>query len=100
MRRYGRIDANQNEIVKKLRDAHHSVWITSSVGNGTPDLVIGRNGISLPCELKVGKAQLTDDELDWHTEWKGSVAIVHSFEEAVEAMNEQIRRLHGKAAKT
>jgi hypothetical protein len=93
MRRYGRIDANQNEIVAKLRKAYHSVTILSAVGNGCPDILVGRNGISLPMEIKIDGAELTDDELDWHTKWKGSVAIVHSFEEAVDAMNEQVRRL-------
>jgi len=96
MRKYGNIDNNQNEIVKKLRETGHSVAITSSMGQGFPDILIGRNGLNLLCEIKTSdKAQLTDDELDWHTEWKGKVVIVHDWEEAVQAMNEQIRKLKG-----
>ena len=97
MRKYGKIDANQNEVVNKLRETGHSVWITSSMGQGAPDFVIGRNGHNLLCELKPDdKAKLTDDELDWHTNWKGKVVTIRSFEEAVEAMNELIRRNDGR----
>jgi len=93
-----RIDANQPEIVKGLRDTGHSVAITSAVGKGFPDIIVGRNGITLPMEIKDGslppsKQKLTKDEQQWHDEWKGSAAVVHNLDEAIEAMNKMVRRM-------
>lgn len=40
MKKFGRTDANQTKVVNHLRKAGFSVAITSSIGNGFPDLVV------------------------------------------------------------
>ena len=50
MRRAYRKDGNQTKIEEHLRKAGLSVFDTSMVGNGFPDLVVaGQTGWSKPC---------------------------------------------------
>ena len=66
----GRTDANQPQVVKALRDAGATVAITSMVGDGFPDLVVGFRGETLLIEVKDGskpksEQALTPDEEDF-----------------------------------
>ena len=82
MRRAARIDANQPEIVDALRAIGATVAITSGLGDGFPDLVVGYGLTTLLMEVKDGKRppsdrQLTPDQLKWHGSWAGGpVAVV------------------------
>jgi Holliday junction resolvase len=79
-----KVDTNQAEIVEALRKAGCSVFIASSVGRGFPDLVIGKGGRTLLVEVKDKKGVLTEDQIKFHTEWKGSaIVIVRTVEEAL-----------------
>ena len=82
-----RIDANQPEIVDELRGLGCTVTSLASVGRGCPDLLIGIGGINLLAEVKDGnkppsKRKLTDDEWEWHADWRGQVCVVESREDA------------------
>jgi hypothetical protein len=85
--RIARIDDNQKQIVRFLRDKGVSVSITSATGKGFPDLVCGYKGKNILLELKDGakplSAQsLTPEQRIWHYDWKGQVAVVNSPEAA------------------
>ena len=87
MRRAGRVDANQPDIVRDLRQCGCSVAITSAVGDGFVDIVVGFRGINVLLEIKDGdkppsKRKLTPAEADFHRDWKGQIAVVKSFDEA------------------
>jgi hypothetical protein len=87
-----RIDANQNEIVKALRNMGASVWITSALGQGAPDFVVGLRSLNILVELKDGKKRpsqrkLTPSEERFHNEWKGRIEIITSMEEAIALVN-------------
>lgn len=87
MRRKARIDTNQPEIVSAFRKAGCSVAITSAVGKGFPDIVVGYAGENFLVEIKDGEKpasaqKLTPDEAEWHTNWRGSVFVVRSVSEA------------------
>lgn len=91
MRRAARTDAVQAEIVAALRAVGASVWVTSAVGGGFPDLVIGFRGQSFLLEVKDGAKppsarRLTPDEQAWHAAWRGQVAVVCSVAEALEVV--------------
>lgn len=86
-----RIDANQNEVVKKLRQCGVSVQILSAVGNGCPDLLCGFHGRTVILELKDGdkagsRRKLTVGEHAWHANWSGQVDVVRDFEEALDVI--------------
>lgn len=81
-----RVDCNQHLIVSALRDAGCSVQSLATVGHGVPDLLVARAGRLFLMEVKVGKAKLTPDELEWHATWRSTVWIVRSIEDALKAV--------------
>jgi len=86
VRQRGRIDTVQPGIVKALRDLGASVAVTSSLGRGFPDLVVGWRGRNTLLECKTGNANLTGDEADFQMRWAGQITIVRTVEEAVLAV--------------
>ena len=99
MRRQARIDANQPGLVAKLRACGYSVQPLHTVGGGTPDLLVGAfRTVNLLLEIKDGdkslsRRKLTPDEKDWHANWRGQVATVSSFEEAIAVIEEYTRMM-------
>lgn len=91
MRRAGRTDANQREIVEGLRALGASVAVTSSLGGGFPDLVVGWRGTNHLLEIKAppgarggtSRARMTQDERSWHAGWRGRVHVVKSLPDAI-----------------
>lgn len=91
MSRARRVDANQTEIVRALRDVGASVQPLHAVGQGCPDLAVGYRGLNHFLEVKDGtrppsERRLTRDERVWHEEWRGQVVVVNSVEEALRAV--------------
>jgi hypothetical protein len=68
MRYAARVDGNQQEIVKALRDAGAYVWII-----GLPvDLLVGYKGHSFLVEVKDGpRKRLTELQQEFFENWKG-----------------------------
>jgi hypothetical protein len=88
VRKQARVDDNQAEIVQALRQAGASVLHMHQLGKGAPDLLIGHRGHNYLFEIKDGakspsQRQLTADELLWHSEWRGTVYVVESVEDAL-----------------
>jgi len=84
----GRVDRNQPAIVKALRDAGCSVQSLAKIGDGCPDLLVGRAGVNYLLEVKDGdappsKRKLTLAEFTWIGKWRGAVHVVHSVAEAL-----------------
>jgi len=73
-----KIDANQPRIVLYLRARGATVQILSAVGKGCPDLLVGWQGRNHLLEAKAPKGKLTPDQVLWHAQWQGSVAIVRN----------------------
>ena len=92
MRKQGRTDDNQTAIVAALRKIGASVAITSSVGDGFPDLLVGYRGTTTLLELKNPKRpkhrqKLTEAEAYFMANWKGGPAMVVKDEhEAIAAV--------------
>lgn len=89
-----RTDKTQKSIVERFRNLGAVVSITSSLGNGFVDLVVGikltggRLWIGL-IEVKDGEKppsqrKLTKDEQQFHEQWAGAVYIIKSADEAAE----------------
>jgi hypothetical protein len=91
------VDDNQAEVVHALRRIGYSVAITSALGHGFPDIVVGRAGVNGLFELKdpakpPSKRRLTEDERHWHIAWQGQVDVVETWEDVVAIMESRIRR--------
>jgi hypothetical protein len=93
VRRAAKVDANQTEIVKALRQVGASVQSLASTGKGVPDLLVGFRGKNLLLEVKDGgkvksARKLTPDQVAWHQDWRGHVAVVESVEQAIKILGE------------
>ena len=83
-----KVDRNQPEIVAAYRKAGASVAITSTAGQGFPDLVVGYRGVSYLIEVKDGELppsarKLTPAQVKFRDDWRGHYAVVKSVEEAL-----------------
>lgn len=92
MRRAAKVDANQTEIVKALRQVGASVQSLASTGKGCPDLLVGFRGVNWLLEIKDGQKvksarKPTDDQVVWHESWRGRVYIVESVDQAISLLN-------------
>lgn len=83
MRRAAKVDENQTEIVEALRKAGRQVLISSQIGKGFPDIIVGYNGKNFLLEIKIEKGKLTPDQEKFFQAWRGQVAIVRTVEEAL-----------------
>ena len=89
MKKYGRVDANQKEIVSYLRGIPGcKVLLLSSVGSGCPDFCVGWMGVNYLIELKDGskppsQRKLTADEKKFHEQWPGQVAVCNNLNECL-----------------
>ena len=81
MRQIAKVDRNQAQIVGELRDLDFSVLIMSQLGNGAPDILVGKYGISLPVEIKYPGEKMTPAEEKWFGNWHGSGIIAETTEE-------------------
>ena len=89
--RAAKIDANQTEIVRALRDLGASVQSLAAVGKGVPDLLVGWRGQNYLIECKDGAKKpsvqkLTPDQVEWHGRWLGQVVVVNSVSAALEVL--------------
>ena len=89
MRSRAKKDDNQDDIVAALRKMGASVWITSQMGNGSPDLVVGYAGKNYLIEVKDGSKppsaqKLTGDESKFHDGWGGNIFVVKSVDDAID----------------
>ena len=88
MRRAAKTDSNQRPIVQALRDIFgpDCVFDLSAVGQGCPDLMVGVRGVNLLMEIKTDKGKLTTDQVIFHKSWPGSVVVVRTLQEALDAI--------------
>lgn len=88
MKYAAKVDRNQSEIVKALRAIGAQVALTSSVGQGFPDIVCGFRGRNVLLEIKdekqpLNKRKLTPAQVEFHAAWTGEIHIVESVEQAL-----------------
>lgn len=86
-----RVDSNQAEIVAVLRDLGATVQPLNAVKHGCPDLLVGYRGVNYLLEVKDGskpksQKKLTRDETKWIANWRGTVIVVESVDDAVTAI--------------
>ena len=89
-----RTDDNQTKVVEGLRGLGYSVRSTAEVGNGFPDLVVGKWGRTFLFEVKdpakiPSKRAPTPAEKKFHQTWRGHCAVIETWEEAHMQMMEQ-----------
>lgn len=83
MRLYGKVDANQAEIVKALRQVGMSVLSLAPMGKGCPDLLVADDDSYFLIEVKGPKGKLTDDQVAFIADWRGVVHIARTVDDAL-----------------
>jgi hypothetical protein len=91
-----RVDANQKQIVKEFRNIGMSVLISSDLGKGAPDIIVGTHGMNFLFEIKDGEKplsaqKLTGPEYDFFNSWRGQVAIIRCVKD-VHLFADSLRR--------
>lgn len=96
MRRAARTDGNQLAVVNLLRSVGATVAVTSHVGGGFPDLVVGWRGRVFFIEVKDGSKPpssrlLTPAEEAFKSQWDrcspGTYRVVTSPKDALDAIS-------------
>ena len=84
-----RVDKNQQEIVAEFRRLGFSVYITSHVGAGFPDLMTGKNGKTILVEIKSSEsAKWTESQLEFMSRWQGGTVMrVNNIEDVQKLSN-------------
>lgn len=85
MRRH-RADTNQDELVKILRKCGVSVVVTSQLGDGAPDTILGHRGETMLAEIKnIGPCgwKYTPAQKDFRERWCGSPIFTFDSVESV-----------------
>lgn len=91
MRKRGRVDANQATIAAAFRGLGATVKITSNLGDGFGDMVVGAYGVNRIVECKDGskpasQRKLTPSERKFHDDWKGTIDIIESTDDVIELL--------------
>lgn len=81
LRRNSKVDANQKTFVVALRKIGASVAITSHIGNGFPDLVVGYKDRNYMIEVKTARGRLTDEQLVFASRWRGQYVVCRDLED-------------------
>jgi len=80
-----RVDSNHSLVVKTLRELGCSVFDTSGVGRGCPDIMVGKNSKTALVEIKRNAtAPYTEAQKKFMESWKGGpVCRIHDIEGAI-----------------
>jgi len=88
--RNAKVDLNQKAVVEALRAIGASVQSLAPVGQGVPDLLVGWRNRNYLIEVKTLKGKLTEPQVKWHGDWKGTVHVVRTAKEAIEVLQQGV----------
>jgi hypothetical protein len=81
-----KIDGNQHDIVDALFAVGCTVQTLALVGAGCPDLLAARRGQMWLFEVKQPGEKPNELQRKWHETWDAPVHVVHTAEEAINAL--------------
>jgi Holliday junction resolvase len=87
-----RVDQNQKDVVKALRDSGAYVFHLHEVGQGCPDLLVGINSQTFLIEVKRDdKASFTPAQLEFQKTWQGSPVVrINNPQEAIDFVKNMV----------
>ena len=83
-----KVDKNQKDVVKALRDSGADVFLLHTVGGGIPDLMVCYEAQTILMEVKDGEdKKLTSQQITLFANWRGGhLHRVNSVQEAIEVL--------------
>jgi hypothetical protein len=77
-------DSNQSAIIAALESCGATVQVLATVGNGCPDLLVGRCNETFLIEVKLAGKKLNKKQVVWHENWGGrKPAVVYGIVDAL-----------------
>lgn len=81
MRHTAKVDSNQKDLVKQLRDLGAEVQHLHQLGGGVPDILVAFRGRWFVAEIKDGskplsKQKLTEHEAAWHKKFSDFAPVL------------------------
>ena len=71
-----RVDLDQRAVIARLEEMGFSVLNLSAVGQGCPDLLVGKDGRNFLLEIKSKNGILTPAQIEFHKNWLGHCGVV------------------------
>ena len=92
MRRFGKVDQNQREVIDMFRASGAVVHSLASLGGGVPDLLVGYRGLTHLIEVKnphrTDKDAAAPRQAAWRARWRGTpVLVVRTLEDVQAALS-------------
>jgi Holliday junction resolvase len=83
-----KVDKNQKDVVKALRDSGADVFLLHTVGGGIPDLMVCYEEQTILIEVKDGEdKKLTPQQITLFANWRGGpLHRVNSVHESLEVL--------------
>ena len=81
-------DANHADVVGWFYGMGCSVFDTSALGGGFPDLVVGVSGVNLMVEVKTADGKLTTQQRDLIAVWRGKIHVVCTMDDCIALIRE------------
>ena len=83
-----KVDKNQKDVVKALRDYGADVFLLHTVGGGIPDLMVCYEEQTILMEVKDGEdKKLTPQQIVLFSNWRGGpLHRLNSVQEAIEVL--------------
>jgi Holliday junction resolvase len=83
-----KVDKNQKDVVKALRDCGADVFLLHTVGGGIPDLMVCYEEQTILMEVKDGEdKKLTPQQITLFANWRGGpLHRVNSVQESIEVL--------------
>ena len=91
--RRGKRDSYESLIVEALRQA--GCTVDQLDGEGTPDLLVGYEGLNFLFEVKGKRGKLTDPQKRWHKRWRGQVDVISTIAEAKTIIHNSVDQMLG-----
>ena len=91
-----RVDKNQSQIVKDLKQFGATVVVMSDLGGGCGDILVGWRGRNLLFEIKnpdqfPSAQKLTLKEAEFHQVWKGQIDVVKATDDILDIMRKTVK---------
>jgi Holliday junction resolvase len=85
-------DINHVQISDAFRKLGYSVFDTSAVGRGFPDIIIAKNNNNYMIEIKSDKGKLNPKQIEFQNKWYAVIYIVHNTYEVIKVHNQISKR--------
>ena len=86
MRRAAKVDGNHVAVMLRFRSYGFSVLSLARLGDGAPDLLVARNGLTAVVEVKDGskppsRRKLRPAQVEFLSSWRGATYVVERLEQ-------------------